>query len=208
MFILAILANIPPTFQRSIATLHQRRQRCPPSASSAPPSVPPVWPAFPLRAWPPCARSTSRALRSALVRVSRGTFAGTGCVGSRAQVESREARGGVVLGALFHPGGARCQGQRLRLCSPLLLLPPTPILVLEDSRLAARCARRSPLASLTLADSELASALAAEHAYETEGASTSKPQFLQDLEAEGVWSVQDTVNADDVVISRKFGDET
>jgi complement component 1 Q subcomponent-binding protein len=57
-------------------------------------------------------------------------------------------------------------------------------------------------------DGELASALAAEHAYETEGASASKPAFLQELEAEGVWSVSDTANADDVVISRKFGDET
>ncbi len=57
-------------------------------------------------------------------------------------------------------------------------------------------------------DGELASALAAEHAYETEGASSSKPAFLQELEAEGVWSVSDTANADDVVISRKFGDET
>lgn len=62
--------------------------------------------------------------------------------------------------------------------------------------------------ALTPADSELAAALAAEHAYETEGSSSSKPAFLQDLEAEGVWSVKDTVNADDVVISRKFGDES
>ncbi|BEJ14838.1 hypothetical protein CspHIS471_0406050 [Cutaneotrichosporon sp. HIS471] len=57
-------------------------------------------------------------------------------------------------------------------------------------------------------DGELTAALAAEHAYETEGASSSKPGFLQELEAEGVWSVSDTVNSDDVVISRKFGDES
>lgn len=57
-------------------------------------------------------------------------------------------------------------------------------------------------------DQELAAALSAEHAYETEGTSSSKPGFLQELEDEGVWGVSDTVNADDVVISRKFGDET
>ncbi|GMK59441.1 hypothetical protein CspeluHIS016_0800470 [Cutaneotrichosporon spelunceum] len=56
-------------------------------------------------------------------------------------------------------------------------------------------------------DAELAAALAAEYAYETEGASSSKPGFLQELQDEGVWSLADTANSDDVVISRKFGDE-
>ncbi|CAK9786116.1 aerobic respiration-related protein [Cutaneotrichosporon oleaginosum] len=57
-------------------------------------------------------------------------------------------------------------------------------------------------------DSELAAAIAAEIAYESEGASSSKPGFLQELEDEGVWSLSDTANSDDVVVSRKFGDET
>lgn len=58
------------------------------------------------------------------------------------------------------------------------------------------------------ADSELSAALAAEQAYETEGAQDVKPEFVTDLENEGVWQLQDQPNHDDATLTRKFGDET
>lgn len=74
-------------------------------------------------------------------------------------------------------------------------------------RLSEYSFARSSTANIT-GDAELAAALASEHAYETEAASEEKPAFLKELLNEGVWSLADEPANDDVVLSRKFGDET
>lgn len=71
--------------------------------------------------------------------------------------------------------------------------------------LAWACHRVTPLTPP--ADGELAAALAAEHAYETESATDEKPEFFKNLEQDGVWAVKDVAGSDDVILSRKFGDE-
>ncbi|KAL1407016.1 Mitochondrial acidic protein mam33 [Vanrija albida] len=102
--------------------------------------------------------------------------------------------------------------------SALRVLRPALRAALRAPRAAARpvpafaVAARSFHATLRASgsgetDGELAAALAAEHAYETESASDEKPEFFKNLEQDGVWAVKDIPGSDDVIISRKFGDE-
>ncbi|WVQ80767.1 hypothetical protein IAT38_002872 [Cryptococcus sp. DSM 104549] len=59
-------------------------------------------------------------------------------------------------------------------------------------------------------DSTLASALAAEHKYELESASQlpDPPAFIEEFKTKGIWEIEDVPGSDDVVLTRKFGNET
>ncbi|KIR67283.1 hypothetical protein I312_102628 [Cryptococcus bacillisporus CA1280] len=59
-------------------------------------------------------------------------------------------------------------------------------------------------------DGTLISALAAEHKYELESAAAQPevPAFIESFKAQGVWNIEDTAGSDDVVLTRKFGNET
>ncbi|WVQ72466.1 hypothetical protein IAR50_002018 [Cryptococcus sp. DSM 104548] len=59
-------------------------------------------------------------------------------------------------------------------------------------------------------DGTLSSALAAEHKYELEAANgeAEVPVFIEAFKAQGVWEIEDVAGSDDVVIVRKFGNET
>lgn len=60
------------------------------------------------------------------------------------------------------------------------------------------------------ADGTLVSALAAEHKYELESAAAQPevPAFIESFKAQGVWNIEDAAGSDDVVLTRKFGNET
>lgn len=60
------------------------------------------------------------------------------------------------------------------------------------------------------ADGTLISALAAEHKYELESAAAQPevPAFIESFKAQGVWNIEDTAGSDDIVLTRKFGNET
>ncbi|WVF71397.1 hypothetical protein IAT40_006201 [Kwoniella sp. CBS 6097] len=59
-------------------------------------------------------------------------------------------------------------------------------------------------------DSNLASALAAEHKFEQENAATlpEVPAFVENFKTQGIWEISDIPGEDDVVLTRKFGNET
>ncbi|WVR07054.1 hypothetical protein IAU60_004093 [Kwoniella sp. DSM 27419] len=59
-------------------------------------------------------------------------------------------------------------------------------------------------------DSNLASALAAEHKFELENAAAvpEVPAFVESFKTQGVWDITDIPGEDDVILTRKFGNET
>ncbi|WWD17272.1 hypothetical protein CI109_101712 [Kwoniella shandongensis] len=59
-------------------------------------------------------------------------------------------------------------------------------------------------------DSNLASALAAEHKFELENAAQipETPAFIEQFKTQGIWEIEDIPGSDDVTITRKFGNET
>ncbi|OCF40315.1 complement component 1 Q subcomponent-binding protein, mitochondrial [Kwoniella heveanensis CBS 569] len=59
-------------------------------------------------------------------------------------------------------------------------------------------------------DGNLASALAAEHKFELENAATlpEVPAFVENFKTQGIWEINDIPGEDDVVLTRKFGNET
>ncbi|EIW70597.1 hypothetical protein TREMEDRAFT_73516 [Tremella mesenterica DSM 1558] len=58
-------------------------------------------------------------------------------------------------------------------------------------------------------DTQLSSALASEHTYELESASPSEiPEFLETFQEMKIWDIQDVSGSEDVVLTRKFGNET
>ncbi|OJT13704.1 Mitochondrial acidic protein mam33 [Trametes pubescens] len=56
-------------------------------------------------------------------------------------------------------------------------------------------------------DVALAQRLGEELKYEIEAAAPSEPEFLKAFKAQGTWAVEDTAGADEVTLSRKFGNE-
>lgn len=57
-------------------------------------------------------------------------------------------------------------------------------------------------------DSKLASRLASELSYEQENSNNDEePEFLAAFKSSGVWSVEDKIGADEVALTRKFGNE-
>jgi len=58
-------------------------------------------------------------------------------------------------------------------------------------------------------DGELCAKLTAELNYETENANPNEePEFLQAFKSTGIWTIEDKAGADEIALTRKFGNET
>lgn len=59
-------------------------------------------------------------------------------------------------------------------------------------------------------DSSLSAAISAEHQFEIETAASQPeiPEFLDTFKSQRTWEIQDNAGADDVILTRKFGNET
>lgn len=62
----------------------------------------------------------------------------------------------------------------------------------------------------TSADGALAAAIQAEQQFEAEEATSlpEVPEFIEHFNQQGVWDLKDVPGAEDVVLTRKFGNET
>lgn len=59
------------------------------------------------------------------------------------------------------------------------------------------------------ADASLSAAISAEHTFEIESAADQPeiPEFLESFKSQRTWKIEDTPGNDDVVLTRKFGNE-